>query len=184
MLDDALAQTGALFALLVAATTLSLLLRALGTDRLVAELMSGLQGQPRLALGLVLGTMLLAACVLDAFELVFLVVPIVMPPLLSQVEDAAWVGASTLLALQAGFLLPPFGFALVLARGLRTPRPALAPLARALVPYLAGSAVVIAVVVAWPALTTWTRTAPSHLPPQVLSPDEAERVLREMTRRP
>ena len=31
--------------------------------------------------------------VLDAFELIFLVVPLVMPPLLAQVPDAAWVSA-------------------------------------------------------------------------------------------
>ena len=45
--------------------------------------------------------------------MIFLVIPIVMPPLLAAVPDAAWVAALTLLVLQAGFLLPPLGYAIV-----------------------------------------------------------------------
>jgi len=116
VLDDALALTGALFALLVAATSFSLLLRAFGTDRLVGAAMLSLQGHPWQAVGAVLAALLGSAFVLDAFELIFLVVPIVMPPLLAQVADAAWVATLALLVLQLGFLLPPAGYAVVLAR--------------------------------------------------------------------
>ena len=108
--------TGVLFALLLAATTFSLLLRLLGTDHLITDLMVSLGGGARRAMLVVLGVLLLCAFVLDAFELTFLVVPIVMPPLLSRVGDAAWVSALTLL-LQLGFVLPPFGYSMVLARG-------------------------------------------------------------------
>ena len=116
VLDDAMALSGALFALLLAAATLSLVLRAAGCDLLVTEGLAHLQGQPRLATAAVLGGLLLLAFVLDAFELVFLVVPIVMPPLLAQVPDASWVACLTLLTLQAGFLLPPWGYAVVMTR--------------------------------------------------------------------
>lgn len=185
VLDDALALTGALFALLVAATSFSLLLRALGTDRLVGAAMLALQGSPMLATLAVLGLLLASSFVLDAFELIFLVVPIVMPPLLAQVADAAWVAALTLLVLQAGFLLPPFGYAVLLARGATQPQPRLGELARGLAPFLLWTGAVAAIVLAWPQTTHWLRTAPSGVAqgPQ-LSPQDLENTLREMSSRP
>lgn len=181
VLDDAMALTGALFALLVAATTFSLVLRAFRTDQLVAGWMSQLRGQPLLALAVMLGVLLCCSLVLDAFELIFLVVPIVMPPLLALVDDAAWVAALALLVLQAGFLLPPFGYAMVLARGQVHPRPPVTALWRSLWPFMASLAAVIAFVLLVPDSTRWLRTAPMRLPEAQLSPEEVEEQLRQMT---
>lgn len=179
--DDALALTGALFALLVAATSFSLLLRAFGTDRLIGAAMLHLQGQPHLAVAVVLATLLGCAFVLDAFELVFLVVPIVMPPLLAQVADAAWVAALALLVLQVGFLLPPAGFALVLARGQLLPRPAVGPIARELAPYLVWAALVVCFVAVVPRSTHWLRTEEDKIAPTVMKPVDIDRLMREMS---
>src|SRR5439155_15873483 len=99
----------------------------------------------------------------DAFELTFLVIPIVMPPLLSRVADAAWVSALVLLVLQLGFLLPPFGYSIVLARGQHEERPPWPAIGRALAPYLLWLLSVVALVIAWPQPTQWLRTAPLHL---------------------
>ncbi|MFS2099084.1 TRAP transporter large permease subunit [Variovorax sp. Varisp85] len=181
VLDDAMALTGALYALLAAATTFSLLLRGFGTDGLIARLMLALQGHPMVGLLVVLAVLLACAFVLDAFELIFLIVPIVMPPVLAQLDDAAWIATLTLLVLQAGFLLPPFGYALVLARGQAAPRPPVAAVARALAPYLAVLATVTALVMALPATTRWLRTSPTALAPAEPMNDEAvDRLMREM----
>lgn len=181
VLDDAMALTGALYALLVAATTFSLLLRGFGTDGLIARLMLSLQQHPMLGLAVVLAVLLAFAFVLDAFELIFLIVPIVMPPVLAQLDDAAWIATLTLLVLQAGFLLPPFGYALVLARGQVKPRPPAAAIARVLAPYLAVLAAVTALVMALPQTTRWLRTSPTALAPAEPMNDEAvERLMREM----
>lgn len=184
VLDDALALTGALFALLVAAVTFSLLLRAYGTDVLVADWMRALQGQPALAMLVVMLVLLGSAFVLDAFELIFLVVPIVMPPLLALVGDAAWVAALALLVLQAGFLLPPLGYAVVLARGQVHPRPALAAVVRALAPYLLALAAVVGLVMAFPATTHWLRTAPATVPETTIDGDDLDALMREMSAPP
>jgi len=182
VLDDAMAMTGALFALLLAATTFSLLLRALGTDHLVAEAMLRLQGHPAVAVAAALAMVLACAFVLDAFEMIFLVVPIVMPPLLAQVADAAWVATLLLLVLQAGFLLPPVGYALVLARGQFTPRPQLLPMVRGLAPFLAWAAAVVALVAAFPVLTHLLRSNQAEIgAPATVDPNEVERLMREMS---
>jgi TRAP-type mannitol/chloroaromatic compound transport system permease large subunit len=181
VLDDAMALTGALYALLVAATTFSLLLRGFGTDALVMRLMLALQGHPMIGLGAVLAILLACAFVLDAFELIFLVVPIVMPPVLAQLPDAAWIATLALLVLQAGFLLPPFGYALVLARGQTVPRPPLRAVALALDPYLVLLALVMAATMAWPDSTRWLRDAPEAAAAQApMDADTVDRLMREM----
>jgi TRAP-type mannitol/chloroaromatic compound transport system permease large subunit len=183
MLDDAMALTGALFALLLAASTLTLELRLAGCDRLVGDALARLAGQPRLALAAVLAGLLLLAFVLDAFEIVFLVVPIVMPPLLAQVPDAAWVACLTLLMLQAGFLLPPWGFAVVLSRSMTgATGQSQRQLALELLPYLAVLAAVAAVVFCFPAMTHWLRTAPMQLESAVPAGASMDDLLRSMAR--
>ena len=100
---------------------------------------------------------------LDAFELIFVVIPVVMPPLLTQIADATWVAVLTLLILQASFLAPPFGYAVLMVRN--SVRRALSArgLARALAPYLAAQLTVLMLTFAFPALI-WHRT-PSDLGP-------------------
>jgi len=181
VLDDAMALTGSLFALLIAATSLSLVLRAFGTDRLVAGWMLALQGREALALLVVFVLLLAFAFVLDAFEIIFLVVPLLMPPVLAQVVDAAWVVALTLLVLQLGFLMPPFGYAIVLARSqVAAPAPAWPPLLRALGPYLAALLLVIATVAASPWLAHPTGESRLAPPPAALGGDDLDERLREM----
>lgn len=184
VLDDALALTGALFALLVAAVTFSLLLRAFGTDVLVTEWMRTLQGQPALAMAAVLLVLLASAFVLDAFELIFLVIPIVMPPLLALGGDAAWVAALALLVLQAGFLLPPLGYALVLSMGQVEPRPSQRAVVVALAPYLLTLAGVVGLVLAAPETTHWLRTTPATVPQMTIEGDDLDALMREMSAPP
>ena len=117
LLHDAIAITGALFSLLIAATTFTLVLRLLGTDRLVNNLVAAIPGGDIPATAVVLGVIGLCAFVLDAFEIIFVIVPIVIPPLLIRVADARWVAVLVLLTLQSSFLLPPFGYALMMVRG-------------------------------------------------------------------
>ena len=85
---------------------------------------------------MVLGVIGLCAFVLDAFEIIFVVVPIVIPPLLLRVADARWVSVLVLLTLQSSFLLPPFGYALMMVRGaIKKPAPFRA-FVEALMPFL------------------------------------------------
>jgi TRAP-type mannitol/chloroaromatic compound transport system permease large subunit len=154
VLRDTSALTGALFALLVGATTFTLMVRALGTDRWVADIFTSLGGGQWLPLALGLGTLGVSALVLDGFEIIFVVIPIVMPPLLMHVSDATWVAVLALLVLQMSFLLPPLGYALLMVRGYVRQPLASRLLARALAPYLLAQIVVLGLVLAFPALVS------------------------------
>ena len=93
----------------------------------------------------------LCGWVLDAFELIFVIIPIVGPALIALLGDAQQVSVLLLLALQLSFLLPPMGYAVMLARGNMAPALRNAALLRALLPFLLALVAVIAVVFCLPA---------------------------------
>ena len=152
VLRETLALTGALFALLLAATVFTLVQRAFGTDRWLAAAFAGMGGGPLSILARGLAAIAACALVLDAFEMIFVVVPLVAPALLLRVSDAPWVAVLMLLILQASFLVPPFGYAVMMARSRTGTRVPTGALALALAPYVAAQLVVLALVLSFPGL--------------------------------
>ena len=181
VLREVLALTGALFFLLVAATTLTLVLRILGTDQLVAGWIVAIPGGTLAATLVVLAAIALSALVLDAFEIIFVVVPIVIPPLLIRVADARWVAALVLLALQASFINPLIGYAVMMTRTvLKQPIPFPA-LARSLLPYLFAQAALLLAVLLMPQLThVGEGAADSSRKPPAISNQELEKRFEQM----
>ena len=161
VLRETMAISGALFALLVAANVFTLVLRAFETDRWLAVWLADLGGGPYTALAVVVALLFVCAFVLDAFEMIFVVIPILLPPLLIRIPDATWVAVITLLILQASFILPPFGYA-VLMIGNRLARPVgTRAMAAALAPFVAIQIAVLALVVAVPSLLWRIPDAPA-----------------------
>lgn len=152
VLRGTMAVTGALFALFVAATTFTLVLRGFGTDRLLDQAIAAIPGGVAGKTVAVLAAIALSAFVLDAFEIIFVIVPIVMPPLLAAAPDAVWIAVLTLLVLQASFLIPPFGYAVMAARSAMARPVPLRQLAPALLPMLALQLLVLAATAAIPAI--------------------------------
>jgi tripartite ATP-independent transporter DctM subunit len=182
LFHDAIAITGALIFLLLAATTFTLVLRLLGTDRLVNNLVGGIPGGETLVVAIVLGVIGLCAFVLDAFEIIFVIVPIVIPSLLVRVADARWVSVLILLTLQSSFLLPPFGYALMMVRGVaKNPAP-FRPFIRALVPFVAAQWLLLVVVLLIPSLVHFGDKPGemSRAPLKDLSTEEINKLLKEM----
>ncbi|MEP7069460.1 MAG: TRAP transporter large permease subunit [Usitatibacter sp.] len=160
VLRETIAITGSLFALLVAATLFTLVQRAFGTDRWLAASLAHVPGGPYATLAVVLAALACCALVLDAFEMIFVVIPLVAPALLVRLPDAPWIAVLTLLILQASFLVPPFGYAILMARGRLRSTLGTRELARALTPYVAAQALVVALVIVFPALL-WRDAAPA-----------------------
>jgi TRAP-type mannitol/chloroaromatic compound transport system permease large subunit len=181
ILREALALTGALFFLLVAATTLTLVLRILGTDLLIDKWIIDIPGGPLSATVIVLAGIALSALVLDAFEIIFVVVPIAIPPLLVRVADARWVAVLVLLALQASFINPLIGYAVMMTRTvLKQPIP-FSALLRSLLPYLFAQAALLLAVLLLPQLThVGEETATASRKPPAISDQELEKRFKQM----
>jgi tripartite ATP-independent transporter DctM subunit len=186
LLHDAIALTGALFTLLLAATTLTMVLRLLGTADLVGRMVSSIPGGDITAVAVVLCVIGISAFVLDAFEIIFVIVPIVIPPLLIRIADARWVSVLVLLTLQSSFLLPPFGYALMMVRGVLKEPVAFRAFARALAPFLAAQWLLLLLVLFVPQLTHIGQSADdsSRLPAVPLSNEEFNKRLNEMIKLP
>ena len=136
---------------------------------------------PLLVVMLILG---LCAFVLDAFEMTFVVVPVLIPPLLMRVPDATWVAVLTLLILQTSFLVPPFGYAVLMLRNRLTRSIDGRRFARALLPYLLAQLSVLALFLAFPSLL-WhdnaTLAAPGMPASRPLTDQEMDEMLRQQT---
>ncbi|GAC1603659.1 MAG: TRAP transporter large permease subunit [Ramlibacter sp.] len=190
VLMETLALSGALFALLVGATTFSLVFRLFGTDRWLSELVVHSQLPPLATAALVLLLVALCAWVLDAFEMIFVIIPIVAPLLILQLGDAQQAAVLLLLVLQLSFLVPPLGYAVLMTRSRSgLPAVATATLLAALLPFLGAIVLVSAAVFAWPRSVHWLDAADptraegtsAHKPP---SDDDIVRQMKEMSAPP
>jgi tripartite ATP-independent transporter DctM subunit len=175
VLRDTMAVSGALFALFVAATTFTLLFRTFGTDRLLDTWVKLVPGGATGAAITVLVVFALSAFVLDAFEIVFVIVPIVMPPVLTRAPDVVWISVLALLALQASFLVPPSGYAVMMARSQMKQKTAIGPLARALAPYIGAQLLVLLLVVLVPRLAHLAEPKGANVLAPVKLDDDASR---------
>jgi TRAP-type mannitol/chloroaromatic compound transport system permease large subunit len=177
VLEDTLALAGALFALLVGATTFSLVLGMFGTGPWLAEAALDSHASALLPLAMV------GACawVLDAFELIFVIVPVVAPVLVLKLGDAQQAAVLLLLVLQAGFLLPPLGYAVLMARATAgVPSVRTGALLRAVAPYLAAQLAVGATVFLFPAFVHQLDGPAAAAPVQLQSEEEVKQRMREM----
>ena len=185
--EETFALSGALFALLVGATTFSLVFRVFGTDVWMAETVLASPFPPTVTAALVLLLVALCACALDAFEMIFVVVPIVAPLLIVQLGDAQQVAVLLLFVLQLSFLVPPLGYAVLMTRaraGLG--RVGNATLLKALAPFLAAQLAVGVAVFAWPSITHLLDEDAAAPAAQTPAPSDADivRQMEEMARQP
>ena len=114
--------TSMIFLILIGATLFSLVFRALGGDVMVNAALSDLPGGTVGAVLAVMLAMFLLGFVMDAFEIIFVVVPIVAPALLIMPGvDPVWLGIMMAVNLQTSYIHPPLGPTLFYLRGVAPP---------------------------------------------------------------
>lgn len=114
--------TAMIFLILIGATAFSLVFRALGGDAMVQRALTGLPGGVAGAVLVVMLAMFLLGFVMDAFEIIFVVVPIVAPALLKLPGvDPVWLGIMMAVNLQTSYMHPPLGPTLFYLRGVAPP---------------------------------------------------------------
>ena len=111
-----------IFVILIGATLFSLVFRGLGGDDMVHRALGNLPGGVAGAILVVMVAMFLLGFVMDAFEIIFVVVPIVAPALLAMPGvDPVWLGIMMALNFQTSYLHPPLGPTLFFLRGVAPP---------------------------------------------------------------
>jgi len=115
--------TAMIFLILIGATAFSLVFRALGGDDMVNRALTDLPGGSAGAMLVVMLAMFLLGFVMDAFEIIFVVVPIVAPALLLMPGiDPVWLGIMMAVNLQTSYMHPPLGPTLFYLRSVAPPQ--------------------------------------------------------------
>ena len=122
VVDKTTQITAMIFLILIGATLFSLVFRALGGDVMVERALADLPGGTNGAVLVVMLAMFLLGFVMDAFEIIFVVVPIVAPALLKMPGvDPVWLGIMMAVNLQTSYMHPPLGPTLFYLRGVAPP---------------------------------------------------------------
>jgi tripartite ATP-independent transporter DctM subunit len=148
--------TAMIFLILIGATFFSLVFRALGGDVMVERALSNLPGGTTGAILTVMLAMFLLGFVMDAFEIIFVVVPIVGAALLKMPGvDPVWLGILMAMNLQTSYMHPPLGPTLFFLRGVAPKEIKTSDIYWGIIPFVAIQ--LVALVVLWfvPALATW-----------------------------
>jgi tripartite ATP-independent transporter DctM subunit len=147
--------TSMIFLILIGATLFSLVFRGLRGDDLVHHTLANLPGGTGGAIIAVMLAMFLLGFVMDAFEIIFVVVPIVAPALLKlHGVDPVWLGVIMALNLQTSYMHPPLGPTLFFLRGVAPPEITTRHIYLGIVPFVLIQ--LVALVVLWyvPGLAT------------------------------
>ena len=148
-------MTSMIFIILFGAAVFSIVFRMMGGDNLVHEFLTGMPGGVIGATIIVMLAMFLLGFILDTFEIIFIVIPITAPILLTLGLDPIWLGVAVGVVLQTSFLTPPFGFSLFYLRGVAPSRVSTGMIYRGVVPFVILQLVAIGVLFVWPELVTW-----------------------------
>jgi len=126
-----------IFLILIGATLFSLVFRGLRGDVLVEHVLTNLPGGAAGATLAVMVALFLLGFVMDAFEIIFVVVPIVAPVLLQMPGiDPVWLGIMMAVNLQTSYMHPPLGPTLFYLRGVAPPEIATRHIYWGIVPFV------------------------------------------------
>ncbi len=145
--------TTMVFFILIGATTFSLVFRGLHGDDLVLDLIQSTQLSPTNLMILILGIVFLLGFFIDFVEIIFIVVPIILPILQSYNIDLLWVGILLGLVLQTSFLTPPFGFSLFYLKGVVPPEVQTKDLYKGIIPFVLIQLIVLSILFLIPDLS-------------------------------
>lgn len=147
--------SGMILFIILGATTFSQILCFSGaSDGLVAVITE--RGLPPLAIiaGMMLILIFLGIFV-DQVSMMMITLPIFMPVVQRFGIDLVWFGVMFLICMQLGLLLPPHGMLLMTMRGVAPPEVTMVHIFRAVMPFVALSILMLALVFFVPAVALW-----------------------------
>ena len=143
------------FMILIGATAFSLIFRSLGGDDYIIRLIESSNLSPYAFLALVMIIMFVAGFFIDFIEIIFIIVPVVLPSFIAMKLDLIWIGILMALNLQTSFLTPPFGFALFYLKGVAPPEVKTKEVYQGAIPFIVIQLILITLVVVFPDFVHW-----------------------------
>jgi tripartite ATP-independent transporter DctM subunit len=145
-----------IFLILIGATVFSLVFRGLGGDTMVERALTNLPGGVAGATLAVMIALFLLGFVMDAFEIIFVVVPIVAPVLLQMPGiNPIWLGVMMAVNLQTSYMHPPLGATLFYLRGVAPQEVTTRHIYLGVIPYVLIQLTMLVALWFLPGLVTW-----------------------------
>lgn len=155
-----------IFTIFLGATVFALVLRELGGDEIIENMLNGLPFGPYGVIAIILAFIFLLGFFLDWIEITLIVLPLISPIISGlglNIEgwgvvdnpDLVWFVMLVAIVLQTSFLTPPVGFALFYLKGVCPPEVSIRDIYKGVVPFVILQILALLVVVFYPSLVTW-----------------------------
>ena len=141
--------------IIVGATTFAQILSFSGASNGMAEAITGTGLPPWAVITGMMLILIFLGIFVDQVSMMMITLPIFMPVVQSLNVDLVWFGVLFLICMQLGLLLPPHGLLLMTMKGVAPREVTMLHIFHAVVPYVAMSLVLLALVFFVPAVATW-----------------------------
>lgn len=143
--------TSMVFGILIGATAFSMVFSYTGGEELVADFMSNLPGDDKMAF--IIFTMLVVLVLgffIDFVEISYIIIPILVPISEALGINPVWFAILIAMNLQTSFLTPPFGFSLFYLKGVAPSSVSTMQIYRGVIPFILIQIVVLGIVAFYP----------------------------------
>jgi tripartite ATP-independent transporter DctM subunit len=154
-LRGTVAISGMILFIIVGATTFSQVLSFSGASNGLVELIAGLGLSPLQVIAAMLLLLVFLGLFVEQVSMMLITLPIYMPLVQKYGVDPVWFGVMFLICMQLGLLLPPHGLLLMTMKGVAPPQVTMLHIFQAVLPYIAMSLLLLALVFLVPAVAVW-----------------------------
>jgi len=149
------AISGMILFIILGATTFSQILSFSGASNGLVEMISGLGFSPLAVLAAMMLLLIFLGLFVEQVSMMLITLPIYMPLVAKYGFDPIWFGVMFLICMQLGLLLPPHGLLLMTMKGVAPPQVRISHIFQAVLPYIAMSLLVLALVFFVPQVAVW-----------------------------
>jgi tripartite ATP-independent transporter DctM subunit len=149
------AISGMILFIILGATTFSQILSFSGASNGLVELIAGTGLSPMAVIALMMLLLIFLGLFVEQVSMMLITLPIYMPLVQKYGVDPVWFGVMFLICMQLGLLLPPHGLLLMTMKGVAPPQVRMGHIFQAVLPYIAMSVLVLALVFFIPAVAVW-----------------------------
>ncbi|MCO5100673.1 MAG: TRAP transporter large permease [Burkholderiaceae bacterium] len=154
-LRGTVAISGMILFIIVGATTFSQILSFSGASNGLVQVITGQGLTTTAVVAAMMGVLIFLGLFVDQVSMMMITLPIFMPIVQQLGIDPVWFGVMFLICMQLGLLLPPHGMLLMTMKGVAPPAVTMAHIFAAVMPYVAMSLLMLALVFMWPAVAVW-----------------------------
>jgi tripartite ATP-independent transporter DctM subunit len=149
------AISGMILFIIVGATTFSQVLSFSGASNGLVEMIAGLGLSPLAVIAAMMLLLVFLGLFVEQVSMMLITLPIYMPLVQKYGVDPVWFGVMFLICMQLGLLLPPHGLLLMTMKGVAPPQVRMGHIFQAVLPYIAMSLLLLALVFFVPNVAVW-----------------------------